>query len=136
VGNPLETAVAISKLIFGGVLERLPDLRICFAHGGGAFPFTLGRLDYGWSVRAEGPEAIPKRPREYARLLHFDSLTHSPANLRFLVAEFGADRVAMGSDYPFDMGSPDPVAAVGEASLDSGARALVEGGTAAQFLGL
>jgi aminocarboxymuconate-semialdehyde decarboxylase len=136
VGNPLETAVAISKLIFGGVLERLPDLRICFAHGGGAFPFTLGRLDYGWSVRPEGPESIPKRPREYARLLHFDSLTHSPANLRFLVAEFGAERVAMGSDYPFDMGSPDPVAAVGEAGLDPVARALVEGGTAARFLGL
>ncbi len=127
VGNPLKTAVAISKLIFGGVLERLPDLRICFAHGGWAFPFTLGRLDYGWSVRPEGPASIPKRPREYARLLHFDSLTHSSANLRFLVAEFGAERVAMGSDYPFDMGSPDPVAAVGEAGLDPGARALVGG---------
>ena len=77
-----------------------------------------------------------ERPREYARLLHFDSLTHSPANLRFLVTEFGAERVAMGSDYPFDMGSPDPVAAVGEAGLDPSARALVEGGTAARFLGL
>jgi aminocarboxymuconate-semialdehyde decarboxylase len=116
VANPLETAVAISKLIFGGVLERLPDLRICFAHGGGAFPFTLGRLDHGWSVRPEGPKAIPRRPRAYARLLHFDSLTHSPANLRFLVAEFGADRVATGSDYPFDMGSVDPVAAVRDAT--------------------
>jgi aminocarboxymuconate-semialdehyde decarboxylase len=136
VGNPLETAVAISKLIFGGVLERVPDLRICFAHGGGAFPFTLGRLDYGWAVRPEGPASIPKRPREYARLLHFDSLTHSPANLRFLVNEFGAERVAMGSDYPFDMGSPDPVAAVGEAGLDPSARALIEGGTAARFLEL
>jgi aminocarboxymuconate-semialdehyde decarboxylase len=136
VGNPLETAVAISKLIFGGVLERLPDLRICFAHGGGAFPFTLGRLDHGWSVRPEGPAAIPKPPREYARRLHFDSLTHSAANLRFLVAEFGADRVAMGSDYPFDMGSSDPVSAVAEAGLDPGARAFVEGGTAARFLDL
>jgi aminocarboxymuconate-semialdehyde decarboxylase len=136
VGNPLETALAISKLIFGGVLERLPDLRICFAHGGGAFPFTLGRLDYGWSARPEGPEAIPKPPREYARRLHFDSLTHSPANLRFLVQEFGAERVLMGSDYPFDMGSPDPVAAVGEAGLPPDARALVEGGSAARFLGV
>jgi aminocarboxymuconate-semialdehyde decarboxylase len=135
VGNPLETAVAISKLIFGGVLERLPDLRICFAHGGGAFPFTLARLDHGWSVRPEGPASIPKPPREYARLLYFDSLTHSPANLRFLVSEFGAERIAMGSDYPFDLGSPDPVAAVGEAGLDASARALIEGGTAARFLG-
>lgn len=136
VGNPLETAVAISKLIWGGVLERLPDLRICFAHGGGAFPFTLGRLDHGWSVRPEGPAAIPRPPREYARLVHFDSLTHGPANLRFLVAEFGADRVAMGSDYPFDMGCADPVAAIAEATLGAEATALVEGGTAARFLGL
>ena len=136
VGNPLETAVAISKLIFGGVLERLPDLRICFAHGGGAFPFTLGRLDHGWAVRPEGPAAIPKSPREYARRLYFDSLTHSAANLRFLVAEFGADRVAMGSDYPFDMGTADPVSAVAEARLDAAAAILVEGGTAARFFGL
>jgi aminocarboxymuconate-semialdehyde decarboxylase len=97
---------------------------------------ALGRLDQGWSVRREGPRAIPKRPREYARLLHFDSLTHGRANLRFLITEFGADRVAMGSDYPSDVGSPDPVAAVGEAGLHPGARALVEGGTAARFLGL
>jgi len=136
VGNPLETAVAVSKLIYGGVLERLPALRMCFAHGGGAFPFTLGRLDHGWSVRPEGPEAIPKRPRMYARLLYFDSLTHSATNLRFLVAEFGAERVAMGSDYPFDMGSSDPVSAVGEAGLGERARALIEGGTAARFLRL
>lgn len=136
VGNPLETALAISTLIFGGVLERLPDLRICFAHGGGAFPFTLGRLDYGWSVRPEGPAAIPKPPREYARRLYVDSLTHSPANLRFLVQEFGSERVMMGSDYPFDMGVPDPVAAVAEASLGPEARAMIEGGNARRFLGL
>jgi len=135
VGNPLETALAISKLIYGGVLERLPDLRVCFAHGGGAFPFTLGRLDHGWSVRPEGPAAIPRTPREYARRLFFDSLTHGAANLRFLVAEFGADHVAMGSDYPFDMGSDDPVGALGEAGLDTPARALIEGGTAERFLG-
>ena len=85
VGNPLETALAISKLIFGGVLERLPDLRICFAHGGGAFPFTLARLDHGWHVRPEGPAAIPRPPREYARLIHFDALTLSAANLKFIV---------------------------------------------------
>jgi aminocarboxymuconate-semialdehyde decarboxylase len=134
VGNPLETALAISKLIYGGVLERLPELRICFAHGGGAFAFTLGRLDYGWSVRPEGPAAIPRPPREYARLLFFDSLTHSAANLRFLVQEFGADRIAMGSDYPFDMGAPDPVASIAEARLDDRARGAVEGGTARRFL--
>jgi aminocarboxymuconate-semialdehyde decarboxylase len=136
VGNPLETALAASKLIYGGVLERLPRLRVCFAHGGGAFPFTLARLDHGWKVRPEGPAAIPRPPREYARLLYFDSLTLSPANLKFIVDQFGADRVVIGSDYPFDMGSDDPVRAVGEADLPAPAREQIEGGTAVRFLGL
>jgi aminocarboxymuconate-semialdehyde decarboxylase len=84
VGNPLETAVAISKLITAACSSaaRPPHL---LAHGGGAFPITLGRLDHGWSVRPEGPRRFLKPPAEYA-LLYFDSLTHSAANLRFLVA--------------------------------------------------
>ncbi|MBI4636900.1 MAG: amidohydrolase [Candidatus Rokubacteria bacterium] len=135
VGNPLETALAISKLILGAVLERLPELRVCFAHGGGAFPFTLGRLNHGWSVRPEAQAAIAKEPREYARLLYFDSLTHGARNLRFLVDEFGAGRVMMGSDYPFDMGSPDPVASIGEAGFDPATRTAIEGEAAARFLG-
>jgi aminocarboxymuconate-semialdehyde decarboxylase len=136
VGNPLETALAISKLIFGGVLERQPRLRVCFAHGGGAFPFTLARLDHGWKVRPEGPAAIPRPPREYARRLYFDSLTLSAANLKFLVEQFGADHVVLGSDYPFDMGSDDPVGALAEASLSAADRGQIEGGTAVRFLGL
>jgi aminocarboxymuconate-semialdehyde decarboxylase len=136
VGNPLETALAASKLIYGGVLERLPGLRVCFAHGGGACPFTLARLDHGWKVRPEGPAAIPRPPRAYARLLYFDSLTLSAANLKFLVEQFGAERVVIGSDYPFDMGSDDPVRAVGEAGLSDAARAQIEGETASRFLGL
>jgi aminocarboxymuconate-semialdehyde decarboxylase len=136
VGNPLETALAASKLIYGAVLERLPALRVCFAHGGGAFPFTLARLDHGWKVRPEGPAAIPRPPREYARLLYFDSLTLSAANLRFLVEQFGAERIVIGSDYPFDMGSDDPVAALGEAGLPAAAREQIEGEAARRFLGL
>jgi len=136
VGNPLETALAISKLIFGGVLERLPDLRICFAHGGGAFPFTLARLDHGWKVRPEGPAAIPRPPAEYARRLYFDSLTLSPENLKFLIARFGADRVVIGSDYPFDMGDADPAASIAAAELDDRSRAQVESETAKRFLTL
>jgi aminocarboxymuconate-semialdehyde decarboxylase len=136
VGNPLETALAISKLIFGGVLERLPDLRICFAHGGGAFPFTLARLNHGWTVRPEGPAAIPRPPREYARRLYVDSLTLGARNLRFVAEELGADRIMLGSDYPFDMGDEDPVGSVTAAELDPAARALIAGVTAARFLGL
>ena len=135
VGNPLETALAISKLIFGGVLERLPELRICFAHGGGAFAFTLARLNHGWHVRPEGPAAIPKEPREYARRLYFDSLTSSPANLRFLVQELGGDRVMLGSDYPFDMGDPDPVSSLAASGLAPEIRTAIEGETAIRFLG-
>ena len=136
VGNPLETALAISKLIWGGVLERLPDLRICFAHGGGAFPFTLARLNHGWHVRQEGPAAIPREPREYARRIFVDSLTLGARNLRFIAEELGGDRVMMGSDYPFDLGDADPVTSVAAAGFDAPTRALVEGGTAARFLGL
>src|SRR3989449_4261302 len=137
VGNPLETALAISTLIFGGVLERLPRLRICFAHGGGAFPFTLARLDHGWTVRPEGPAAIPHEPRVYARRVWVDSLTLAAPNLRFVVDALGMDRVVIGSDYPFDMGADDPVGAVESAGLAPAARAaIVDGANAARFLGL
>ena len=136
VGNPLESALAISKLIFGAVLERLPDLRICFAHGGGAFPFTLARLNHGWKVRPEGPAAIPREPREYARRIYVDSLTHGAANLRFILAELGAERVVVGSDYPFDMGYDDPVGVLAASGLEPAVRAGIESANAARFLGL
>ena len=135
VGNPLESALAISKLIFGGVLERLPGLRICFAHGGGAFPFTLGRLNHGWHVRPEGPAAIPKEPREYARRIWVDSLSHGAGNLRFIVEQLGADRVVIGSDYPFDMGFDDPVAALAQSGLLPDVQARIADDNARVFLG-
>ena len=136
VGNPLETALAISKLIYGGVLERWPHLRIAFAHGGGAFPFTLARLDHGWKVRPEGPAAIPKPPREYARLIYVDSLALAAANLRFIVEELGTGRVVVGSDYPFDMGVADPVAFLAGAGLAPPVRDAIEHDNAVRFLGL
>ena len=111
-------------------------MRVCFAHGGGAFPFTLARLDHGWKVRPEGPAAIPRPPREYARRLYFDSLTLSGTNLKFLVEQFGADHVVIGSDYPFDMGEIDPIGAVAQAGLSAAERTQIEGATAARFLGL
>jgi aminocarboxymuconate-semialdehyde decarboxylase len=136
VGNPLETALAISTLIFGGVLERLPDLRICFAHGGGAFPFTLARLNHGWKVRPEGPAAIPRAPRDYARRIYVDSLTLSAANLRFIVEALGPDRVVVGSDYPFDMGEDDPIGFLAGAGLGPAVRADIEHANAVRLLGL
>ena len=87
-------------------------------------------------MRPEGPAAIPKEPREYARRIFVDSLTLSPRNLRFLIEELGADRVMIGSDYPFDMGDADPVASLDAAGLDASTRRLIEGETAAKFLRL
>jgi aminocarboxymuconate-semialdehyde decarboxylase len=135
VGNPLETALAISKLIFGAVLQRLPRLRICFAHGGGAFPFTLGRLNHGWHVRPEGPAAIPREPREYARMIWVDSLSHGDGNVRFIAEQLGVDRVVVGSDYPFDMGLDDPLAALAASGLPDAAQARIAGENAERFLG-
>src|SRR5437773_3176403 len=135
--QPAGDGLAISTLVFGGVLERLPRLRICFAHGGGAFPFTLAWLNHGWAVRPEGPSAIPREPREYARRIWVDSLTLGASNLRFIVDELGMDRVVIGSDYPFDMGADDPVRAVAPARLVPAAlTAIVGGAHAARVLGL
>ena len=102
VGMPAETSLAICSLIFSGVLERLPRLRIAFAHGGGAFPGTFGRIAHGFDVRPDlvaVANAVP--PREYLRRLYVDSLVHDPAMLRYLVELMGAERIALGSDYPF-----------------------------------
>ena len=137
VGNPLETALAISKLIFGGVLERLPALRLCFAHGGGAFPFTLARLDHGWKVRPEGPAAIPRPPREYARRLYYDTLVYDPRPIRYLLDLFGPERLVVGSDYPFVVAEKPPGKALAElADLPPLDREAISTRNALRFLGL
>jgi aminocarboxymuconate-semialdehyde decarboxylase len=127
-GNPLETGLAITRLIVGGVLERLPDLRICFAHAGGAFPLMLGRVDKGFAVRSEMREHISRPPSEYARKIYVDALTFDHASLRFVVDRMGADRVMLGSDYPFGLGDTDPVGEVEAAELpEDVTRAIIEG---------
>jgi aminocarboxymuconate-semialdehyde decarboxylase len=130
VGQPVENAVALSHLIFAGVLDRHPGLRIVAAHGGGYLPTYLGRSDHAWQVR---PEARGCRdlPSSYLSRLWFDSLVHSPDALRRLVEVAGADRVLLGSDYPFDMGEDDPVAHLTAAGLPPAQTAAVAGGNAA-----
>jgi len=135
VGQPAENAVALSHLIFAGVLDRHPDLKIVAAHGGGYLPTAIGRSDRAWKVRPEA-RRCEHAPSTYLRKIWFDTVVHDPHALRTLVEVAGGSQVVLGSDYPFDLGSPDPVAAVGEAQLDPRARALIEGGTAAAFLGL
>jgi aminocarboxymuconate-semialdehyde decarboxylase len=105
VGMPAETTRAICSLIFGGVFERLPKLRVAFAHGGGSFPYTLGRIEHGWLVRPDlvAVDNAPN-PRTYLGRFWLDSLVHDPYMLRFLVGLVGPDKVALGTDYPFPLG--------------------------------
>lgn len=109
VGNPLETTVAMASLIFGGVLDRLlPELKLCFAHGGGYGCLGIARMDHGSRVRPEAGR-IDRIPSDYLRSLYFDSLVHGHRTLDQIIDLAGIDQVVMGSDYPADMGEPDPV---------------------------
>ncbi|RNB65244.1 amidohydrolase [Brevibacillus invocatus] len=100
VGMPSETALAAGSLILGGVMEKFPDLKICFAHGGGSFPYILPRMDKGWKVWPH-LRLIDKPPSYYAKKFYFDSLVNDPRIVQFLVDSFGHDKILMGSDYPF-----------------------------------
>ncbi|MEV3854099.1 amidohydrolase family protein [Streptomyces sp. NPDC050095] len=134
VGQPTENAVALSHLIFSGVLDRFPGLRIIAAHGGGYLPTHIGRADHAWSVRPDARSGCAHLPSSYLQRIYFDSLVHDPYVLRELVRVAGADRVLLGSDFPFDMGAGDPVAALRAAGLSDADFAAVRGGTAAALL--
>lgn len=110
VGNPAESTIALAHLVFGGVLERHPDLRIVLVHGGGFAPYQLGRWDRGFRQDARGAAAhLTRSPGEWVRTVHHDTVLHSPASLRFLLDVVGSERVVLGSDHPFEMGDPEPV---------------------------
>ena len=132
VGNPVETTVALSRLIFSGLLDRHPGLDICTVHGGGYLPTYLGRSDHGWQVRPDA-HGCQLQPSAYLRRIWFDSLVYTPTGLRALVDAVGADRVLLGSDYPFDMGVTDPVDRLEAAGLDSAAVAAIASGNAARL---
>jgi aminocarboxymuconate-semialdehyde decarboxylase len=118
IGNPTDTSLAFAKLIFGGVLERFPRLKLLLAHAGGFLPYTWGRLDRGYRIQDSSTAKISKSPGEYLKLLYFDTITHSRMALEYLVANFGADHVLLGSDYPYDMGDPEPVATLAASGVD------------------
>jgi aminocarboxymuconate-semialdehyde decarboxylase len=136
VGFPTETAVAAARLIVGGVFERCPDLKIILAHGGGYFPYQIGRLDHGYRVRSELHARLPRRPSEYLGGIYCDSLTHNALALRFLVDRLGDDHVVIGTDYPFDMGDETPVETVRACGLGREREARVLGGNLARLLRL
>jgi aminocarboxymuconate-semialdehyde decarboxylase len=135
IGIPVETTMALASMIFGGVFDRLPDLRVCLAHGGGYGCMALGRWDHAHRVRPEC-RGIEGRPSDYASKVWFDSLTHSHTALRFLLDEVGPNQVVLGTDYPADMGQVDPVAWVRAArQLSAEEHRLVLGENARQLLG-
>src|SRR5262249_55352311 len=138
VGMPAETSLAICSLLFSGVLERLPLLRIAFAHGGGAFPGTLGRIDHGYHARPDlCATAARSSPRAQVGRLYFDSLVHDADALRYLLRVAGCERVALGSDYPFPLGGLEPGRLIESLpELTDAERQGLLAGTALEFLGV
>lgn len=109
VGNPMDRTMTFASLVFGGVMDACPDLKVCLAHGGGYTCYGVGRMDHGWEVRPEARVHLPNPPSSYLRRFYYDSLTHSEAALRFLIDRVGADRVVLGTDWPADMNADWPV---------------------------
>lgn len=138
VGMPTETTIAICSLVMGGVLEKLPALKVAFAHGGGSFPGTVGRIEHGFAVRPDLCATQTKiSPREFLGKFYVDSLVHEPEQLRLMIGLFGADRIALGSDYPFPLGELTPGAMIeGMPDLTPEVRDQLLAGTALDFLGL
>ena len=137
VGMPAETTVAICSVIFGGVLERLPRLRIGFAHGGGSFPGTFGRIAHGFEAR---PDLVavsnPHPPQKYLGRFYVDSLVHDAEALRLLIKLVGAQRIALGTDYPFPLGEAEPGRMIESMNdLDVATKERLLSGTALEFLG-
>jgi aminocarboxymuconate-semialdehyde decarboxylase len=144
VGMPAETSLAICSMIFGGVLSRFPKLRVAFAHGGGSFPFTIGRIEHAFHVRPDLCAVDNKEtPRSYLATAHqparfyVDSLVHDQDALKLLIKLVGIKRVALGSDYPFPLGEAQSGQLIESmAELSSEERAQLLSGTAREFLGL
>jgi aminocarboxymuconate-semialdehyde decarboxylase len=137
IGNPLDTTVALHYLILDGVLERHPALKILAVHGGGYLPAYSGRIDHAWGARSDARGDLPRPPSEYLRRVYFDSIVFTPHQLEYLVRMFGADRILMGTDFPYDMADSDPIGHVcAVESFDAATRAAIAGGNAQRLLGL
>src|SRR5262249_34427063 len=135
IGNPLDTTIAAACLVFSGVLERHPSLKICLAHGGGFVPYQARRFTHGWHVRAEPKSKLGKPPMEALKRFYFDTILHSKEVLEFLVGNAGAARVLLGSDYPFDMGMPEGVAQVRGLPISAAEQSAILGGRVRALLG-
>jgi len=137
VGMPAETSLAICSMIFGGVFEKLPKLRVAFAHGGGSFPATVGRVEHGFNVRPDLCAVDnPVNPRDYIGKFWIDSLVHDPSVLDYVVKLMGADRIALGTDYPFPLGELEPGQLIRSMSYDDKLKEQLLSGSALTWLNL
>ena len=135
IGHPLESSLAIGYLIFDGVLDRHPGLKICVAHGGGYVPAYAGRFDHGYHARPDCRQHISQPPSSYLKRLYFDTMVFEPDQLDFLIRKYGSDHVLLGTDYPYDMGDYDPVGLIDKIEgLSGSSRAEICGGNAARLL--
>ena len=135
IGNPLETTVAASHLIFDGVVQRFPNLKIVLPHAGGYLAHYWARMDHAWRARPDCRTVINKKPSSYLEKFYFDSITFDRGMLAHLVERFGADHVLLGTDYPYDMGMEHPVQFIGEAEgISSSDKNLIMGGNAVRLL--
>jgi aminocarboxymuconate-semialdehyde decarboxylase len=137
VGMPAETSLAICSMIFGGVFEKFPRLKVAFAHGGGSFPATIGRIEHGFNVRPDLC-AIDNdiNPKSYLGKFWIDSLVHDPTVLDYVVNLFGANRVALGTDYPFPLGELQPGKLIKSMHYDDAIKETLLSGAALEWLGL
>jgi aminocarboxymuconate-semialdehyde decarboxylase len=134
IGNPLETTIFLSHLIFDGTLDKFPGLKICGAHGGGYLPSYAARSDYG-CVRFPGDcNRLKKKPTEYLRQLYFDSMVFTPEGLRHMVAECGASQIMIGTDYPFPWSTTTVDHVLKTPGLSDADKRAILGGTAAKLL--
>ncbi|HZP78781.1 MAG TPA: amidohydrolase family protein [Pseudolabrys sp.] len=137
IGNPLETTMALHYLIFDGVLERHPKLKILAVHGGGFLGAYWGRIDHAWGARSDSHGDLPNPPTSYLKKVYFDTIVFTPLQLEALVKAFGVDHVVMGTDFPFDMIEHDPIGHIASVpGFDDATRAAIAGGNAKKILGL
>jgi aminocarboxymuconate-semialdehyde decarboxylase len=134
IGNPLDTTIAAACLVFGGVLDRHPKLKIMLAHGGGFTPYQAARWEHGWAVRPEPKKNVPVQPKNIAKRFMYDTILHSDKTLEMMIALVGADHVLLGSDYPYDMGMMDCVKHVRSLKISDADKATILGGHAETLL--
>ncbi|MGH8948590.1 MAG: amidohydrolase family protein, partial [Acidimicrobiia bacterium] len=138
IGNPLETMVATTRMIFSGLFEEHSGIKLVLLHGGGYLPFYSSRADHTWEVRPETRVSIPDHPpSHYMKKLFYDTMVFQPLYLRHLIEIVGVDRVMLGTDYPFDMGDTDPLGLIGATEGITGEdREAISGGNAARVFDL